>query len=343
MDETYLFLLSGFDLDLPFGEVKAVLSLLHPEHKIIEREGRVLIVKTSGRVAEEVVERAAYTKLSALLLFEATTDEKDILSSIDISVIRDIVPPNSTILVRGITLNGANIRKTDLERKIGRLIIDSLPSLRVDLRRPDYTIIFVASPEKTYIGVLKKIKPKRFFYYRVAGRRLFTLPSAMQPDLSRCLVNLSRTRIGGRILDPFAGTGGIVIEAVLLGYEVYGIELKKWIALGALKNLKYYTAGFENIIIGDARKLMFRRCFNSIVTDPPYGRSTTIPDYSLINLLETFLYESRECLEDNATVTLVTPEEINIEDIAQHAGYILEESYKVRIHRSLVRKIMVFR
>ncbi|MCL7388312.1 MAG: THUMP domain-containing protein [Thaumarchaeota archaeon] len=343
MDEKHFFLLSGFDVELPFGEVKAVLSLLYPNHRIIKREGRILIVETSSNTAEEVVERTAYTKLSARLLSETITYERDILSSIDVSVIRDLIAPNSTIAVRGVTINGATVRKTDLERKIGSLIIENLPSLKVNLRKPDYTIIFVSSPEKTYIGILKKAKPSRYFYYRVAGRRPFTLPSAMQPDLSRCLVNLSRTKIGGRILDPFAGTGGIMIEAALLGYEVYGIELKRWIAMGALRNLRHYTPSLENIIVGDARKLMFRKCFNSIVTDPPYGRSTTIPDYILISLLETFFSESRECLEDDGTVTLVTPQEINIEDIASDMGYTLQESYKVRIHRSLIRKIMVFR
>lgn len=342
MDKTYLFLLSGVDKELPFAEIKAVLSLLHPEHQIVKREGRILIANTLKSIAEEVVDRTAYTKMSAQLLFETDTNERDILSAIDVSIIRNTVSSNSTIQVRGVTINGVSLRKTELEREIGSLIIDSIPSLKVDLKNPVYMITFVSSPEKTYIGIVEKIKPRRFFYPRVAGRRPFTLPSAMQPDLSRCLVNLSRTKIGGRILDPFAGTGGIMIEAILLGYEVYGVELKKWIGLGALRNLKYYTPGLENIIVGDARKLMFRKSFNSIVTDPPYGRSTSIPGYSLTNLLETFFYESREYLEDDGRMILVTPEEINIEDIALDAGYSLEELYRVRIHRSLIRKIMVY-
>ncbi|MEM3398511.1 MAG: methyltransferase [Nitrososphaerota archaeon] len=342
MDERYLFLLSGVDKELPFGEIKAVLSLLHPQHKILKKEGRVLIAETLGSIARQVVDRTAYTRMSAKLLFETESTEKDILSTIDTSTIRNIVRSNSSMLVRGVTIDGARLRKTELEKEIGSLIIDSMPGLRVDLRNPDYTIMFISSPEKTYIGVVEKVKPKRFFYYRVAGRRPFTLPSAMQPDLSRCLVNLGRTKIGGRILDPFSGTGGIMIEGALLGYEVYGVELKKWIALGALRNLKYYMPGQENIIVGDARKLMFRRSFDGIVTDPPYGRSTTIPGHSLTSLLETFFCEAREYLKDEGTITLVSPEEINIEDIAADAGYRLQEYYKIRIHRSLIRKIMVY-
>lgn len=343
MGEKYFFLLSGFDKELPYGELKALIAILHPEHEIIKRDGRIVIVKTLKDVAEEIVERSAYTKLSAQLLFETHTNQADILSSIDISILKEFIPPNSTILVRGLTINGASVNKSELERQIGALIIDGIPSLKVDLRNPEFTVVFISSPEKTYIGILRKIKPKRIFYYRVAGRRPFTLPSAMQPDLSRCLVNLSRTMIGGRILDPFTGTGGILIEAILLGYEAYGVELKKWIAQGALRNLKYYTPSLENIIIGDARKLMFRKCFDSIVTDPPYGRSTTVPDHSLTNLLEKFLYESRNCLRDGGTVTLVTPENIWIEDTASEAGYTLRESYTIKIHRSLIRKIMVFK
>ncbi len=343
MGEKYFFLLSGFDKELPYGELRALISILHPEHEIIKKDSRIVVVKTLKDVAEEIVDRSAYTKLSARLIFEIDTNEKDILSSINTSLLKDIIPSNSTILVRGLTINGASLNKTELEKKIGSLIIDEIPSLKVDLRNPESTVVFISSPEKTYIGILQKIKPKRVFYYRVAGRRPFTLPSAMQPDLSRCLVNLSRTMIGGRILDPFAGTGGIMIEAILLGYQVYGVELKKWIAQGALRNLKYYTPSLENMVIGDARKLMFRKYFDSIVTDPPYGRSTTVPDHSLTNLLEKFLYESRNCLKDGGTITLVTPENIWIEDTASEAGYVLQESYRIKIHRSLIRKIMVFK
>lgn len=337
------FLLSGFNPELPFAELRAALDLLDPDHRIISRDGRVVIADTDDDSADMAVERTAYTKLSARLVAVSPTRDQDVISSLDISAVKDFVARGSKIAVRGVSIGGAEISRTCLEREIGGRIVGEMPGLRVDLESPDSTIVFVAQPEKTYVGVLGKSKPKRFFYDRMAGKRPFSIPSAMQPDLSRCLVNLSRTRLGGRILDPFAGTGGIMIEAILLGYDVYGIELKKWIARGALKNLRHFTPSLENIIVGDARAPMFRgMSFDGIVTDPPYGRSTTIPDQSLVSLLESFFHVCGDVLVEGGRITIVTPEDVSVEDVARSAGYTLQEVYKVRIHKSLTRKVMVF-
>ncbi|MCX8193376.1 MAG: THUMP domain-containing protein [Nitrososphaeria archaeon] len=343
MIKRFFFLLSGFNEELPYAELRAVLDVLDPSHKIIKREGRIVVVETLEDVAAQVVERTAYTKLSALLLAETSPDEEDTISSLDTSVLKKIISSNSRIAVRGISIGEKTIIISDLEKKLGSKIVEDIPYLRVDLKTPDYIVLFVASPEKNYLGILRRVKHKRFFYYRKAGKRPFSIPSAMQPELSRCLINLSRTRIGGKILDPFAGTGGIMIEGILLGYDLYGVELKRWIALGALKNLKYYTPSLENIIVGDSRKPMFRRCFDSIVTDPPYGRSTTIPDKSLTNLLTSFFYNCGDHLKEGGSITIVVPENVYVEDITSSTGYNLREVYRVKIHRSLTRKVMVFR
>ncbi|MEN2974287.1 MAG: RsmD family RNA methyltransferase [Candidatus Caldarchaeales archaeon] len=342
MNRRFFFLLSGFHEELPFAELRATFDLLDPEYRIVESNGRVVIVETSYKVANKIVERTAYTKLSAILLSETSTDEKEITSSFDTSVLRNFLSPDSRIAVRGFSYGGASIDKNYLEKKLGSKIVEEIPFLRVDLMNPEYIIVFIASPERTYLGILVNVKPKKFFYPRAAGRRPFSIPPAMQPDLSRCLINLSRTRLGGRILDSFAGTGGIMIEGILLGYEVYGVELKKWIAKGALKNLKHFTPSLENIIVGDARNLMFRRCFDSIVTDPPYGRSTTIPDRSLINLITIFFQKCGEYLKEGGCITIVSPEGIHIEDVASSAGYSLREAYRIRVHKNLTRRITIF-
>ena len=85
---------------------------------------------------------------------------------------------------------------------------------------------------------------------------------------SRILVNLARVVEGSRILEPFAGSGAVAYEAVMLGAYVVGLDIDHGL-------LKLYT---DNVpILGDAvhadsRTPPLRHYFDSAVGDAPYGR-----------------------------------------------------------------------
>ena len=339
----YFFLLSGIYETLPKAELKAVLEVLDPNYRVIGEYSRIVVAETLERVAREVVYRTAYTKLVGEFLLKCETDEDIILKSIKQVDLNEFVDSDvEKIAVRGMRLDGVRLRKLELEASIGEHILNMVPRLRVDLERPNLTVVFVAQPELTVIGKLLEAKPKHFFDERIAGRRPFSLPSTMQPDFSRAMVNLARVGVGGRILDPFAGACGIVIESLLLGYETYGVELKDWIALGGLKNLKRYARGKEFMIVGDARKPMFReRLFDAIVTDPPYGRSTTIPDRSIKNLLTEFFEVAAELLVDHGRIVLAVPSELELSELIAGTGFKIRESHLARVHRSLTRRVVV--
>lgn len=46
----------------------------------------------------------------------------------------------------------------------------------------------------------------------------------MMPRMARTLVNLSLCGTGATLLDPFCGTGGILIEAEMLGIHTLGSD-----------------------------------------------------------------------------------------------------------------------
>lgn len=342
--KAFFFLLSGEYETLPAAELKAVLRVLDPGSEILEsRLERLIVARTSEEVAREAVRRAAYTKLCGALIGEAGNDPREILDLLDERVLDELIRVGvKTFAVRGKRIMGSGVDRLMLERIIGEKILKLRPELRVDLENPDLTIFFISGRERTILGTLLEAKPKRFFQDRLAGRRPFSLPSAMQPDFSRAMVNLAGVRVGGRILDPFAGTGGILIEAGLLGYKAYGVELKSWIAEGALKNLMRYIRGEENVIVGDARKIMFREdCFDAVVTDPPYGRSTTVPDRSVLMLLDKFLSECLPLLRKEGKIVLAAPTDVRVDELAEAHGLRVEEAHIARVHGSLVRRVVV--
>jgi len=344
MRKDFFFLLSGEYETLPAAELRSVLKILDPESIVKEViSGRILVARTILEAAREAVRRAAYTKLCGIFFGRASNDLDEILRVIESADLDELIPADSsTFAVRGRRILGSRIDRFDLERRIGEKVLRLRPRLRVDLENPDTIIYFISTKDEAVIGRLIDAKPKHFFSGRLAGRRPFSLPSAMQPDFSRAMINLAEVKPGGRILDPFAGTGGILIEAILLGYVAYGIELKDWIARGALKNLSHYCSGHEMIIVGDARSPMFRRgSFDAIVTDPPYGRSTTIPDKSIYSLLDDFFSKCVENLKREHRIVISIPAEMNIEELILKHGLKVIEYHLARVHGSLVRKVVV--
>ncbi len=344
MRKPYFFLLSGEYETLPAAELRSTLKVLDPGHEIIGLvSGRIALIKTSEAAARAAIRRTAYTKLCGKLAAETSTNEEAILKAFDADVLGEILLPDaSSFMVRGKRIQGAKIDVSKLEKEIGARILALKPELKVDLTNPDITVFFLSAVESTFIGLLVDVKPKKFFADRLAGKRPFSLPSAMQPDFSRAMVNLAEVNLGGRILDPFAGTGGIMIEAGVLGYDVYGVEFKGWIAGGGLKNLKRYLLGREIMITGDARSLMFREeCFDAIVTDPPYGRSTTVPDESIHTLLSKFFNEGLRVLKERRRIVMAVPLNVPLERIVSEHGLKIIEKHVARVHGSLTRKVVV--
>jgi len=101
-------------------------------------------------------------------------------------------------------------------------------------------------------------------------------PAKMRPSLARAILQVYGE---SPVLDPMAGTGTTLIEAMLLGMDAVGVEYEKRFVDQAKKNISHVTKLSPNknlgkavCIKGDARDLS---CLNiqevsSIVFSPPY-------------------------------------------------------------------------
>jgi len=142
----------------------------------------------------------------------------------------------------------------------------------VDLRQPDNRIIITGD----YIGRLLWSNPKDFLQ-RKPHMRPFMHPSSLDPKLAKAMVNMLGIS-NGTVMDPFCGSGGLLIEAGLMGFRVVGYDIEKKMLQGCEKNLKHY--GIKDYQLKLKNALTMDK-YKHIVTDMPYGRNTKDIDNSL--------------------------------------------------------------
>lgn len=110
---------------------------------------------------------------------------------------------------------------------------------------------------------------------------------ALPVEDARCMVNLSSPSTSTKLLDPFAGGGGIVYQAKYINHslEVYSVDIDPVLAPG----LRWYGSKH---FVGDARQMQFgKTAFDSIVTEVPFSPSATDIVIEAIEHLSKYLKE----------------------------------------------------
>ncbi|MCX8169699.1 MAG: THUMP domain-containing protein, partial [Candidatus Methanomethyliaceae archaeon] len=230
------------------------------------------------------------------------------------------------------------ISSMEIERILGDIIKKSSDS-KVNLRDPDVWIKGVITDGGIFLYECDFEVDRKSFYRRRPRKRPFFHPGVLDVKLSRAFVNLCRIKEGEKFLDPFCGTGGFLIEAAMMGLEVYGIDLDRRMVLGARRNLDYYGLKAE-LILGDAKHLPISE-IDGIATDPPYGRGTSTKGRDVKTILSEFLEEAHEVLKSGRYICIAAPRELKLQELAKLKGYKIEESHEMRVHKSLTRSIVV--
>ena len=134
----------------------------------------------------------------------------------------------------------SNVNTLELEKEIGGLIKDKLGSrAKINLENPDKFLRTVLINNSAFMGFrIVKISKKHFFEKK-PHKRPFFYPGSMSPKLARCMVNLTRIKSKDRLFNPFCGTGGILIEAGIMGARVVGSDIDPKMVKGTIENLQH--------------------------------------------------------------------------------------------------------
>ena len=103
----------------------------------------------------------------------------------------------------------------------------------------------------------------------------------LPPKLARMMINLTGVA-SGRVLDPFCGTGVLLQEAALLGFDVYGTDLSEKMVRYSTENLDWLTYRYSldsKVVIeqGDAMTHAWVGSLDAIATETYLGQPFSAP------------------------------------------------------------------
>ncbi|PSP95267.1 TIGR01177 family methyltransferase [Halobacteriales archaeon QS_9_68_42] len=256
------------------------------------------------------------------------------------------VDRSGSVAVRARDVRGlSGVDTQAAERRLGAVLVDR--GFDVDLEDPDHTLVALFS-ETAALGWLET-ETDRGFGARRPTEKPFFQPGSMDPADARALANVAGAGPGARVLDPMCGTGGVLVEAGLVGSDVVGLDAQAKMVAGARENLAHYLEthylethyledGFA-VARGDATRLPFADgAFDGVVFDAPYGRQSKVEHDSLAALVGDALAEARR----------VAPRAVVVGDraydeAAEAAGWTVEARLERPVHRSLTRHVHVLR
>ncbi|WP_295610232.1 TIGR01177 family methyltransferase [uncultured Methanobrevibacter sp.] len=329
--------------ELPLAELKAVMECENIEATIdVVAEGLVILRDIpEDRIDlynETLTRRLGYTHEVHQLIMKSSPERL----SEDIPSINWPDYISETFAVRVKRLN-SQIDTVATERKAGALILDNCNDIKVKLREPNSLVRMVASKNDIYIAIEKFKLNKKHFVESKPHKRPFFYPGSMSPKLARCMVNLSRVTEGQLLLDPFCGTGGILIEAGLIGCKVVGSDIYWKMKNGAAINLDYFGITDYRTFNLDVRELKMYEKVAAVVTDPPYGISTSTGDIEGDNIFKEFFISIYDNMRDDAYLCMASPHYVDLKPMADEVGFEIVEQYGIKMHRSLTRIISVIR
>ena len=374
----YIFFLYGDYAEIGIEEV---ISLFDVGYSKVSN--RLIIAELDDKKdSSKPFRRLALTKNIYKSLFECKTDDlAGIIKKFDWNSvykgsfclrIENLSEANDKNTITKNSIGGKNIKnrldkKTEKnnkyhfsEKNLAKYVWRSLDNPRVDLNNPRTLIQLFIIGNKAYCGLLT-YSNEEDFGSRKSHKRPFPHPSSLHPKMARALVNLTGINEGEVLLDPFCGTGGILMESVLMNIKSVGYDINRIMIKSCIENLKHYKIKGYKIKNRNAVDINDR--FDCVVSDLPYGlNSNVISEYhrgnwkkgrinrniqkknftgDLEKFYLLFLKNLRKKLKKKAVI--VFPNYVNYRKLLKQSKFTIEREFSNYVHGSLTRKIVKVR
>jgi tRNA G10 N-methylase Trm11 len=329
MNFRYLFIL-GKTPDLSMFELAQFFS----ENEIVFWDDEFAIVETETEIEADLLKRLGGT-ISIAEIFDESMEEflvskfgeaeGKIPFGISTHGIKDI-ERKKLLLSAKKALKGEGISCRFVNKDFNNL---NAAQVRVEklLEKGAYLIMVRNSGGREYRGLAIAIQDidsysKRDYDKPFRDARMGMLP----PKLAQIMVNAG---IAGfekttRVFDPFCGSGTVLMEAMLAGYDVLGSDISEKCVAGTQKNLEWFAKEFQvddrqfEVFQHDASKPFEKELDNNIciVTEGYLGPpQSAVPSkdvqkklfHELIQLYDNFFQNSSKILEKGARICITFP------------------------------------
>jgi len=330
-----LFELSKEYNTLPRDEALSCLKAEEVVYNIVVSNENVLVINsdTTYDKIERLAERLSFTFFIDELLFSCSTS---------LDEIKKCAKSNVIGRERSIAINYKNRSRSIDSQPIVRALAGVYTKDKpVNLNNPDLEMRVLITDTNMYVG-LKIVEIKRsLFEKRKVQHRPFFSPISLNPKLARTLVNLSSIKKNEKLLDPFCGTGGILLEAGLIGAKIIGSDIEEKMIEGCKKTLDFYKIEDYELFCSDIGEINnYISDVDAVVTDLPYGKSTTTKGENINGLYDRAFENIAKVLKKNG-IAVVGLSNKNMIPIGERYFSLLKK-YECRVHRSLTRYFEVY-
>lgn len=232
------------------------------------------------------------------------------LSAIGLKVTPKQLEVTGLKLKKAIRNTGRNVRLVPNQA----LELNSAQVVHNQLTGPTgWELYFLRDGQKTYVAQTVKVQDLFSYTRRDRGRpKRDTKVGMLPPKLAQILMNLAagpiaeskleniceipagqavpRTILGQTLLDPFCGTGVVLQEALLAGYDVRGSDLEPRMVDFTQANLKWLSEftpdlpGVYDIEAGDATNHLWEEPIDLVASEVYLGRPfTTAPSAEILS------------------------------------------------------------
>lgn len=306
-------------------------------------------VATARGIEPNRLRQLAFTHAASELLAKTSAD----IEAAELAVEAATLEQSGSVAVRARDVRGkTGVDTQAAERRLGTVLVER--GFEIDLENPDHELraLFAGNEAEEesdgkeadgccLLGWLA-IESRRGYGDRQPTERPFVQPGSMAPLDARALVNIAGAEPDATVVDPMCGTGGLLLEAALVGSNVIGVDAQWKMARGTETNLAALEAEWEfdgetSSIRGDATALpLTDGCADAVVFDAPYGRQSKIARHELAELIEGALQEAARIAPQAVMVA-----DQSWEEPARAAGWRVDRRFERRVHGSLVRHVHV--